>query len=527
MPRPKKQPEPVSAIWWDEKEETWRCTVTAGTLPDGSPDRRHLRNKDRAILAQKVLAIEATIDKGLTPYTGRTQTLAQWLTYWLENIAPLRAGYSTIRGTYRPSVVHHLIPCLGQWPVGAVPLDKLNTFYLQRVKDGWAPKTVAHCHTTLKLALDQAVEYGYATTNIAKSATPPTVHESPVEPLNVDEVGRLLDVISTRRNALRWHLALLGLRQGEALGAQWKHLDLDARILSVVTKAQRRTYQHGCKDPLTCAAKVCRTRGENCPQRNWAHGCSNPRACASRVCNRPTYPSDKTPKKPCPRGCTGHARGCPERVKGECTKHKDCSPCPPGCAGHAAQCPERVGGVVLVEPEVQVEEDRPRKRGSRRRTERALRTKTPAGTRRISIPSQLVEDFEQHQDQQNKERDHAGNKWTEHGLLFCTPFGRPIDPSRDWAEWAAILEAAGIPHLELHGARHTAATFLLQRGVDRRVVLETMGWGVDMTRRYQHVPDELLHAASDALYPGSAVAGDVGDGKGDQLPSGSRARKRA
>ena len=64
----------------------------------------------------------------------------------------------------------------------------------------------------------------------------------------------------------------------------------------------------------------------------------------------------------------------------------------------------------------------------------------------------------------------------------------------DVCPWAP---AAGVRDARLHDARHTAATMLLVQGVDSRTVMDLLGWSqVTMTRRYQHVVDELRTEAT-------------------------------
>jgi integrase len=89
----------------------------------------------------------------------------------------------------------------------------------------------------------------------------PQLDEKEVEPYGIDEIQRLVDVASGRRNSARWALALaLGLRQGEALGLRWEDVDLDHGVLHVRRSRLRPKYAHGCGD--SCG----RTLG-TCPQR--------------------------------------------------------------------------------------------------------------------------------------------------------------------------------------------------------------------------------------------------------------------
>ena len=83
-----------------------------------------------------------------------------------------------------------------------------------------------------------------------------------------------------------------------------------------------------------------------------------------------------------------------------------------------------------------------------------------------------------------------------HGLVFHRQDGRPQDPSLDNSGWHAALDAAGLPSVKLHAARHTTATMLLVAGVDQTVVQAVLGHStVSMTRAYQHVDMSLSLAA--------------------------------
>ena len=71
--------------------------------------------------------------------------------------------------------------------------------------------------------------------NVASLVEPPKqVRAETPMPLDVEECRKLLATAAGRRNAARWTVALaLGLRQSEALGLQWRDIDLDAGRLSV------------------------------------------------------------------------------------------------------------------------------------------------------------------------------------------------------------------------------------------------------------------------------------------------------
>jgi len=87
-----------------------------------------------------------------------------------------------------------------------------------------------------------------------------------------------------------------------------------------------------------------------------------------------------------------------------------------------------------------------------------------------------------------------------HGLVWHDDDGRPLDPKGDRDRWYAALERAGAPRVELHAARHTTATLLMEGGVDTKVIQDILGHSdVVTTRNYQHVDTTLTRAALEGL----------------------------
>ncbi|WP_330467610.1 site-specific integrase [Streptomyces longwoodensis] len=129
----------------------------------------------------------------------------------------------------------------------------------------------------------------------------------------------------------------------------------------------------------------------------------------------------------------------------------------------------------------------------RRRTNPELSTtKSRAGRRAVGLPEQLVDLLGAHLKAQEAEREAAGKRWEENGLVFPDEHGRSPSHRRDWAEWKSLLTEAKVRDGRLHDARHTAATVLLILGVPERAVMGLMGWSTTaMTARYQHMVDAV------------------------------------
>jgi integrase len=94
--------------------------------------------------------------------------------------------------------------------------------------------------------------------------------------------------------------------------------------------------------------------------------------------------------------------------------------------------------------------------------------------RTIPIPPELIPDFRQLRRRQAIERVLA-KVWPAGEAVFTTADGRVIDPRDDYDEWGDILRCAGVGHVKPHIMRHTAATYLLRRGVEQRYVQELLG----------------------------------------------------
>lgn len=110
----------------------------------------------------------------------------------------------------------------------------------------------------------------------------------------------------------------------------------------------------------------------------------------------------------------------------------------------------------------------------------------------------------------------AGEDWTELNLCFPNSLGKPLEPYDDWKAWKWLCKAAGVRDARLHDARHTAATLLLEQGVDISVVQEILRHStLAVTKKYTHVTSRLAREAAGrmslALWdtPGDDEAGDA------------------
>jgi hypothetical protein len=135
----------------------------------------------------------------------------------------------------------------------------------------------------------------------------------------------------------------------------------------------------------------------------------------------------------------------------------------------------------------------------------------------VPIPAQLIWPLRKHFEDQDVEKQAAGDRWHDWDLVWCERDGRPIDPHDDWDEWKALLAEAGITKdARLHDARHTSGTLLGEQHVDLHVIQRILGHAqVSTTRIYTDPTDALTREAVGRI--GSALWPDAPDAAKSQL----------
>ncbi|OHV33533.1 MULTISPECIES: tyrosine-type recombinase/integrase [Pseudofrankia] len=242
----------------------WRASVDLGWR-DGKRQRKYLSGRTRAEVAEKLRKLRRQQEDGVVVAvtTGKKPpTVGQWVTFWVEHIAPARVRPSTLDG-YRSKVNHRIIPALGGYKLEALQPENVETWRDELLAEGLAPATVRQCFRILSRALKVAVQRGKVARNVCALVDAPAVQRDEIRPLTAQQARQILKVAADDVNPARWSVALsLGLRQGEALGLAWDAVDLVRGTIAVRQALQRRPWQHGCGD-TPCGKK----RAGSCPSR--------------------------------------------------------------------------------------------------------------------------------------------------------------------------------------------------------------------------------------------------------------------
>ena len=120
---------------------------------------------------------------------------------------------------------------------------------------------------------------------------------------------------------------------------------------------------------------------------------------------------------------------------------------------------------------------------------RLVPPKTDDSARTVPLPPVCVDALREHRKRQFAERSEAWPDWEDHGLVFPSRRGTPMEPDNLRRSWSEIRDGAGLGATRFHDLRHTCVTLLLDLGTPPHVVREIVGHSaIEITMTiYAHV----------------------------------------
>ncbi|MDT5267960.1 MAG: integrase [Acidobacteriota bacterium] len=128
--------------------------------------------------------------------------------------------------------------------------------------------------------------------------------------------------------------------------------------------------------------------------------------------------------------------------------------------------------------------------------------KTRRSKRNVPLPQSVMDALLEHKRTQDEWKSKAGGGYNDHGLVFSTKSGLPIDQRNLRYSFHRRMEAAGLPSdIRLYDLRHSCASLLLAANVHPKVVSERLGHSsINITLDvYSHVLPTMQEAASEKL----------------------------
>lgn len=160
------------------------------------------------------------------------ETVAELLERWMRDYAAGAVEASTLDG-YRKAIDHHIVPVIGE--VRASELTPAEAARWQASElTHQSSKSVRNYRGVLGGALKWAVRLGELPTNVLDQVPAPRWRRQPVDPPPVDALQGYLEALEGSRYYLPALIAGgTGMRRGEVLGLEWRHVDLAAGLIRV------------------------------------------------------------------------------------------------------------------------------------------------------------------------------------------------------------------------------------------------------------------------------------------------------
>jgi len=127
--------------------------------------------------------------------------------------------------------------------------------------------------------------------------------------------------------------------------------------------------------------------------------------------------------------------------------------------------------------------------------------KTPKSRRTLALTPEMVAMFRQHRVRQAEAQMAAGALWQDHGLIFASEVGTPMDPDNFSHSFSRLCERAGLGHWHPHELRRSGASLMLAQGTPLHVVSEVLGHAsIAITKDvYGHLLEGDKRAAAESM----------------------------
>lgn len=209
----------------------WEGRISLGFDGSGKRIQRSFYGDTQAEVAAKIRRATAQIDEGIFVSPSK-MTVKAWLEMWLEEYTGSLKEHTLV--SYRIQVKSNILPYIGAIKLSALQPHNvqkaMNTLY----KRPLSAKSVKNCYGVLHKAMTQAVLNGYISKNPCDGVQLPRIEKKDISPLGEDEIRSFLEVIKGHKNETLFKVALFtGMRQGELMGLQWKHVDFNAGTILV------------------------------------------------------------------------------------------------------------------------------------------------------------------------------------------------------------------------------------------------------------------------------------------------------
>ncbi len=304
--------------------------------------KQHSRSFGRKLDADNFLTgLRADLMRGsyIDPREGKVTLRSYAEQRWLPSQVHLRPNSAK---RYASDVKTHIVPLLGDRPLGALRRPDCTAFVAALVARPLAASTVHTVYAVLRSLMQSAVEDQLIPANPCSRVPLPRLDKRVVVPMAAAAVSALAAAMPARYELAVWLGAGAGLREGEALGLTVPRVEFLARRLAVVEQMQNKvlsplktrasTRVVPADDLVLNAVTAHMQRWAPGPgqllttnrlgrpvQRNSFGDCWRKAAATARTCGKPPAPAGGRPR--CGERCSDPAHMVPARTRFHDLRH--------------------------------------------------------------------------------------------------------------------------------------------------------------------------------------------------------------
>lgn len=236
-------------------ENSWELTISLGRGANGKyirrtktiviEDERILRNDKRKgqYLEQEWLRFKEEVEAGNYIAPAKL-AFSQFVELWKEKYAVTQLERKTLY-TYMVNLKTHILPAFGNLQLDQIKplhivdfLDSLGNEGSRKDNKAGALSsgTIQMNHRVLKNIFSRAVEWRIIKVNPAAEVRKPKVVHKEIIPYDENEIRVMLQALQKEPHHWRMMIKLAlttGMRRGELLGLEWKHIDWKAGVIDV------------------------------------------------------------------------------------------------------------------------------------------------------------------------------------------------------------------------------------------------------------------------------------------------------
>lgn len=227
------------SVFQRKSDGKWVGQVTVGYRQDnGKPIREYCYTRTREEAAHWV-ALKVATEPGKDGHAVKEELiLKDFLHQWLTSFKVYEVSSRTMELYYSCERLH-IVPALGELPIASVtPIQVQTLLYQLQANKQLSRRTISLVRSVLIQMYDYAIDLRLVENNPARNAKLPKQPRRPAEPEKVISIAQRVALLKAAAEdvimcPILTLLMLTGMRIGEVLALQWKHIDFVAKTIDI------------------------------------------------------------------------------------------------------------------------------------------------------------------------------------------------------------------------------------------------------------------------------------------------------